>query len=154
MLSYSMFYIIYLLRPVGIDEGLLLFGLRLLVAQIIRYFIVTPLISHVFSDAECEEANCCTVSKHINIVGPILRTVWQQFWVIISHSAVIAMIGKWLTDIGGSNSEPWVVMPARWPLHYRPQSISQPLIQRSTKEEQTATVLLDLTKLSVQLYYY
>ena len=32
---------------------------------------VTPLISHVVSDDECGEANCCTVTKHINIAGPI-----------------------------------------------------------------------------------
>ena len=50
-------------------------SLRLLVAQIIKYFIVTPLISHVFSDDECEEANCCTLSKHINIASPVLRTI-------------------------------------------------------------------------------
>ena len=58
------------------------------------------------------EANCCTASKHINIAGPVLRTVWQQFGVIFGHSAVIAKIEKWSKDIGGSNPGSWVVMPA------------------------------------------
>ena len=107
------FFIIYLLRPVGIAGGLLAFGLRLLVAQVIRFFNVTPLISHVFSDNECEEANYCTDSKHINIAGPVLRTVWEQFWGIFGQSAVIAKMGKWSTDIGESNLGPWIVMPAR-----------------------------------------
>ena len=50
------FYTLYtFLRLVGIDGGLLVVDLRLLVAQIFfRYFIVTPLIFHIFPYDECE----------------------------------------------------------------------------------------------------
>ena len=44
--------------------------------RFLDFFLVMPLISHVFFDDECERLNCCTVSKYINIAGPILRTVW------------------------------------------------------------------------------
>ena len=64
------------------------------------------LISHIFSYDECERLNCCTATKHIHIASHVLRTVWQQFWVIFSHSVVIAKIEKWPTDIGGLNPGP------------------------------------------------
>ena len=54
---YVVFFVCFLhhipLWPVGSDRGLLMVGLRPLVAQL-WFFIVTPLMSHVFSDDECE----------------------------------------------------------------------------------------------------
>ena len=53
------------------------------------FFIAVPQISRLISDDECERLIAALPQVHITLQVPFEISVWQQFFVICGHSALI-----------------------------------------------------------------